>query len=207
MANTQLTAGSAAMDNNQTNSAPASAVSPKGILKNKLGQQESCSPHLANYAGSAHENSSLTWDKPDLALNNFNQSRVINIVNSSSVNLDPTSKHFWTRIDDNGRSIIEHGNTRQVFVQPPVGPCSTAGVDALDDEDDEADLDPDARAQHNAFTGPERDIMERELAEKDDTESDVAAMSVEECEDIALFPSSKSRPNGAQSIHLYLLEL
>ncbi|KAH9472441.1 hypothetical protein MJO28_001704 [Puccinia striiformis f. sp. tritici] len=48
---------------------------------------------------------------------------------------------------------------------------------------------------------------ERELAEKDDTESDVAAMSVEECEDIALFPSSKSRPNGAQSIHLYLLEL
>ncbi|KAI9629664.1 hypothetical protein KEM48_012728 [Puccinia striiformis f. sp. tritici PST-130] len=48
MANTQLTAGSAAMDNNQTNSAPASAVSPKGILKNKLGQQESRSPHLAH---------------------------------------------------------------------------------------------------------------------------------------------------------------
>ncbi|POW07740.1 hypothetical protein PSHT_09843 [Puccinia striiformis] len=37
MANTQLTAGSAAMDNNQTNSAPASAVSPKGILKEQTG--------------------------------------------------------------------------------------------------------------------------------------------------------------------------
>ncbi|KAI9620412.1 hypothetical protein H4Q26_013624 [Puccinia striiformis f. sp. tritici PST-130] len=71
---------------------------------------------------------------------------------------------------------------RQVLVQPPVGPSSTAGDDALDDETKN-----EAEAMKKA----------RELAEKDDIESDVAAMSVEESEDLASLPSSKSQPNGA----------
>ncbi|POW07742.1 hypothetical protein PSHT_09841 [Puccinia striiformis] len=59
------------------------------------------------------------------------------------------------------------------------------------------------------LSGLEGDIMAmekaRELAEKDDIESDVAAMYVEESEDIALFPSSKSQPNESSSYSLSLL--
>ncbi|KAI9629668.1 hypothetical protein KEM48_012732 [Puccinia striiformis f. sp. tritici PST-130] len=99
---------------------------------------------------------------------------VINIVNSSSVNLNPTSKHFWTRTNDDRRSAIEPGNTINTNATFIIFIILTR-------------------------IGNEAEAMEkaRELAEKDDIESDVAAMYVEESEDIALFPSSKSQPNGA----------
>ncbi|KNF06462.1 hypothetical protein PSTG_00342 [Puccinia striiformis f. sp. tritici PST-78] len=104
---------------------------------------------------------------------------VINIVNSSSVNLNPTSKHFWTRTNDDRRSAIEPGNT--------INTNATFIIFII--------LTRIGRGHY----GNEAEAMEkaRELAEKDDIESDVAAMYVEESEDIALFPSSKSQPNGA----------
>ncbi|KAI9620427.1 hypothetical protein H4Q26_013639 [Puccinia striiformis f. sp. tritici PST-130] len=87
-----------------------------------------------------------------------------------------------------------------------IGPSSTAGDDALDDEDKGTDLDPDARAKHDAFVRARKGHYEneaeamkktRKLAEKDDIESDVAATSVEESEDLPSLPSSESQPNGA----------
>ncbi|KAH9472475.1 hypothetical protein Pst134EA_003085 [Puccinia striiformis f. sp. tritici] len=256
MANTQLTASSAAMDNNQTNSASASAVSPKGILKNKLGQQESRSPQSVSinlfllvksvtHITTTHENSSLTWDEPNLALNDLNRdstmkitepktpfvrynaetdevmnlesipdfdlgrasstsstaagSTLTQLVNNSGqepmtteARLNPEIPLIPMRRFSSSSSRRGSGSTerRQVLVQPPVGPSSTAGDDALDDEDEGADLDPDARLNTMLLSGLERDIM-------DDIESDVAAMSVEESEDLASLPSSKSQPNGA----------
>ncbi|KAI7961190.1 hypothetical protein MJO28_001679 [Puccinia striiformis f. sp. tritici] len=214
-----------------------------GILKNKLGQQESRSPHL-------------TWDEPNLALNDLNRdstmkitepktpfvrynaetdevmnlesipdfdlgrasstaSTLTQLVNNSGqepmtteARLNPEIPLIPMRRFSSSSSRRGSGSTerRQVLVQPPVGPSSTAGDDALDDEDEGADLDPDARAKHDAFVrarkghyGNEAEAMKkaRELAEKDDIESDVAAMSVEESEDLASLPSSKSQPNGA----------
>ncbi|KAH9472467.1 hypothetical protein Pst134EA_003078 [Puccinia striiformis f. sp. tritici] len=193
MANTQLTASSTAMDNNQTNSASASAVSPKGILKNKLGQQESRSPHL-------------TWDEPNLALNDLNRDstmkitepktpfvrynaetdEVMNLESIPDFDLGRASSTLSTAAASTSTQLVNNsgqepmttearlnpeiplipmrrfsssssrrgsGSTerRQVLVQPPVGPSSTAGDDALDDEDEGADLHPDARAKHDAF--------------------------------------------------------
>jgi len=94
---------------------------------------------------------------------------------------------------------------RKVLVQPPVGLPSTAGDDAFDDDEDGADLDPDARAKHDAFVrarkghyGNEAEAMKkaRELAEKEEIESEATVESDQ------LSDSSNSEvvppvPNGA----------
>ncbi|KAI7961203.1 hypothetical protein MJO28_001692 [Puccinia striiformis f. sp. tritici] len=160
MDNIQLTASSAAMDNNQTNSASASAVLPKGILKNKPGQ---------------HDVMSLAH----LTSNNLNRF---------------------------GRSSIESRNTVDTDAAFLIFIISMrVGFDRTETNKG-TDLDPDARAKHDAFVRARKGHYEneaeamkktRKLAEKDDIESDVAATSVEESEDLPSLPSSESQPNGA----------
>ncbi|KAI7966002.1 hypothetical protein MJO29_001750 [Puccinia striiformis f. sp. tritici] len=181
---------------------------------------------------------------------------VINIVNSSSVNLNPTSKHFWTRTNDDRRSAIEPGNTINtnatfiIFIiltrigdkylfnpqlvlalLPEMMPwmmktkaqikIRMLGLNTMLLSGLEGDImgmhtqsfflrknDCLPLITHLLYMGRnEAEAMEkaRELAEKDDIESDVAAMYVEESEDIALFPSSKSQPNESSSYSLSLL--
>ncbi|POW07751.1 hypothetical protein PSHT_09853 [Puccinia striiformis] len=192
MDNIQLTASSAAMDNNQTNSASASAVLPKGILKNKPGQHDVMSL--------AHLNSTMKITKPKtLFVNSFGRS---SIESRNTVDTDAAFLIFIISM----RVGFDRTET--------IGPSSTAGDDALDDEDKGTDLDPDARAKHDAFVRARKDCLlithltmdrneaeamkkTRKLAEKDDIESDVAATSVEESEDLPSLPSSESQPNGA----------
>ncbi|KAA1098056.1 hypothetical protein PGT21_027560 [Puccinia graminis f. sp. tritici] len=232
------TARSALM-NNRTNS--ASVLSPKGILKNKIGPQESRSPHL-------------TWDEPNLALNDLNRDSTMKITepktpfvrynaetdevmdlesipdfdlgrassSSSSSQHQASAVHEEPMATDDDQSQNPSssmrrfsssssrrgsGSTerRQVLVQPPVGPSSTAGDDALDDEEDEADLDPDARAKHDAFVrarkghyGNEAEAMKkaRELAEREEIESEATVDESDQLSDSSKSESVPTVPNG-----------
>ncbi|KNZ54005.1 uncharacterized protein VP01_307g9 [Puccinia sorghi] len=219
-----------------------SILSPKGILKNKVGPHQSRSPHL-------------TWDEPNLALNDLNRDSTMKITepktpfvipslfltasirrqlltaipdfdlgrasssssSSSSFHQSPAIRDESTSTEDassekqsrrfsSSSSRRGSGSTeRKVLVQPPVGPSSTAGDDALDDEDDGADLDPDARAKHDAFVrarkghyGNEAEAMKkaRELAEKEEIESE-ATVESDQLSDSSNSEAVPPVPNGA----------
>lgn len=215
-----------------------SVVSPKGILKNKMGPQESRSPHL-------------TWDEPNLALNDLNRDSTMKITEPKTpfVRYDPetdqvldlesipdfdlgrasslaphSSPHedmVMTEADQLGSqratlirrasstsSRRNSGSTerRQVLVQPPPRPSSAAGDNPLDDEEDDADLDPDTKAKHDAFVrarkghyGNEAEAMKkaRELAEKDEIDSEATVESDLLGESTSNVETGLSVPNGA----------
>ncbi|OAV96907.1 hypothetical protein PTTG_08934 [Puccinia triticina 1-1 BBBD Race 1] len=243
MAETESSAHTArsALMTNRANS--TSVLSPKGILKNKIGPQESRSPHL-------------TWDEPNLALNDLNRDSTMKITEPKTpfvrynaetdevmdlesipdfdlgrASSSSSSSHQASAIHEEPMATDEDqsqnpsssmrrfsssssrrgsGSTerRQVLVQPPVGPSSTAGDDALDDEEDGADLDPDARAKHDAFLrarkghyGNEAEAMKkaRELAEKEEIESEATVESTAESDQLSDSSNSEvvpAVPNG-----------
>lgn len=121
---------------------------------------------------------------------------------SGSQNPTPSMRRFSSSSSRRGSGSTE----RKVLVQPPVGPSSTAGDDALDDEEDDADLDPDARAKHDAFVrarkghyGNEAEAMKkaRELAEKEEIESEATAESSDQLTDSSTHEDVPPVPNGA----------
>ncbi|MBW0501324.1 hypothetical protein O181_041039 [Austropuccinia psidii MF-1] len=216
-----------------------SSVRPKGILKNKLGsEQESRSPHL-------------TWDEPNLALNDLNRDSKMKITEPKTpfvrynpdtdevMNLDSIpdfdlggvssssqpdcqspqqeiscmendtpvcSIPIARRLSSSSRRGSGSTERRQVFVQPPTGPSTSAGDHALDDDDeddDQGNLDPDMKAKHDAFVlarkghyGNEAEAMKRarQLAEREDMEADASTESDFPSEDAASDLSQP--PNG-----------
>lgn len=200
------TSSTSSQTRHEPNSNPSKAP-PRGILKNNPGTQEPRSPHL-------------TWDEPNLALNDLNRDSTMKITEPKTpfvrynaetdevMNLDAIPDFdlgYSTSSARQERSNSSPSTSKEIVTDPTnlIRRASTSstrrGSDSnerrqvllkkpiekeLEDEEEEEDeeLDPDTKAKHDAFVrarkghyGNEAEAMKkaRELAERDDTESEM----------------------------------